>query len=157
MQPRLVWAHHLRDLLRLTEVIDRGSQIQSPQRHAEQEPQPGHNAVAIADADSGLGQVQLEQADVLKCGRVGRPVEKRCETLATADVTCLRGRTELAGIHVLDHPLAQRADAIGFCGPERRLLRDSNTSEIGGKAEVAGAPLKRPAFLHNPMQTISPR
>ena len=22
--PRLVWAHHLRDLLRLTEVIDRG-------------------------------------------------------------------------------------------------------------------------------------
>ena len=24
-------------------------------------------------------------------------------------------------------------------GPERRLLRDSNTSEIGGKAEVAGA------------------
>jgi hypothetical protein len=24
-------------------------------------------------------------------------------------------------------------------GPERRLLRDGNTSEIGGKAEVAGA------------------
>ena len=62
---------------------------------------------------SGLGQVQLEQADVLKCGGVGRPLEKRCETLATADVACLRGRTELAGIHVLDHPLAQRADGIG--------------------------------------------
>ena len=34
-------------------------------------------------------------------------------TIATADVTCLRGRTELAGIHVFDHPLAQRADGIG--------------------------------------------
>jgi hypothetical protein len=28
-------------------------------------------------------------------------------------------------------------------GPERRLLRDSNTSEIGGKAEVRGTYSKR--------------
>src|ERR1700680_5209736 len=48
--PRLVLAHHQRDLLRLTDVIDLGGKIQSPQRHAEQEPQPGHDAVAIADA-----------------------------------------------------------------------------------------------------------
>ena len=33
--PRLVRAHHLRNLLRLTQVIDRGSKIQSPQRHPE--------------------------------------------------------------------------------------------------------------------------
>src|SRR3984957_1918519 len=91
----LVRAHHQRNLLRFADVINLGGKIQSPQRHAEQEPQPGHNAVAIADAYSGLGQVQLEQTDVLKYGRVRSPVEKRCETLATADVTCLRGRTEL--------------------------------------------------------------
>src|ERR1700721_4187670 len=79
----LVRAHHQRNLLRFADVINLGGEIKSPQRHGEKEPQPGHNALAIADAYSGLGQVQLEQADVLQCGRVGRPVEKRCETLAT--------------------------------------------------------------------------
>src|SRR4030088_1815549 len=42
--PRLVRAHHQWDLLRLTDVIDLGCEIQSPQCHAEQEPQPGHDA-----------------------------------------------------------------------------------------------------------------
>jgi len=36
--PRLVRAHHLRDLLRLADVIDLGGKLQPPQRHAEQEP-----------------------------------------------------------------------------------------------------------------------
>jgi hypothetical protein len=31
---------------------------------------------------------------------------------AIADVACLRGRIELARSHVLDYPLAQRADGI---------------------------------------------
>ena len=115
----LVRAHHQWNLLRLAEVIDLGGQIQSPQRHAEQEPQPGHDAVAGADAHAGLGQVQLETADILKGGRVRRPLEKRGEPLATADMTCLRARTELARVHVLDHALAQRADSIGT---HRQLL-----------------------------------
>src|SRR5438445_302874 len=51
---RLVRAHHQRNLLWLTDVIDLGGKIQSPQRHAEQEPQPGHDAVAVADARAGL-------------------------------------------------------------------------------------------------------
>ena len=68
--PRLILAHHQRDLLRLTDVIDLGGKIQPPQRHPEQEPQPGHDAVAVADAHIGLGQLQLEQADVLGCSRV---------------------------------------------------------------------------------------
>ncbi len=109
---RLVRAHHQRDLLRLTDVIDLGGKIQSPQRHAEQEPQPGHDAVAVADAQAGLGQVQLEPADVLGCGRVRGPLQKRSEPLAAADVASLRARTELARVHVLDHALAQRADGI---------------------------------------------
>jgi hypothetical protein len=50
--PRLVRAHHQRYLLRLTDVIDLGGQIQSPQCHAEQEPQPGHDAIADAEADA---------------------------------------------------------------------------------------------------------
>ena len=113
---RLVRAHHQRDLLRLADVIDLGGQIQSPQRHAEQEPQPGHDAVAGADAHAGLGQVQLEAADVLNGGRIGRSLEKRSEPLAAADMASLRARTELARVHVLDHALAQRADSIGTHG-----------------------------------------
>src|ERR1700682_1754842 len=60
--PRLVLAHHQRDLLRLADVIDLGGKIQSPQRHAEQEPQPGHDAVAIADAHANLGRMSSSVA-----------------------------------------------------------------------------------------------
>jgi hypothetical protein len=88
----LVRAHHQRNLLRFVDVINLGGKFQPPQRHPEQEPQPGHDAVAIADAHAGLGKVELEAADILGRGRVGRPFEKCCETLATADVACLRGR-----------------------------------------------------------------
>src|SRR6516165_7337923 len=52
--PRLVRAHHQRYLLRLTDVIDLSGKIQSPQCHAKQKPHPGHDAVAIADAHTGL-------------------------------------------------------------------------------------------------------
>ena len=51
-------------------MIDLGRKVQSAQRHAEQEPQPGHDAVTVADARTRLGQVQLEAADVLKCGPI---------------------------------------------------------------------------------------
>lgn len=44
----LLWAHHQRDL---------GGQIQAPERHAVQEPDPGHAAVAIADAHGELAVV----------------------------------------------------------------------------------------------------
>src|SRR5450830_574110 len=110
--PRLVRAHHQRNLLGLTDVIDLGCKIQSPQRHAEQEPQPGHDAVAVADAHTRLSQVQLEPADILGHSRIERPLEKRSKPPATADVALLRSRTELARVHVLDHALAQWADGI---------------------------------------------
>src|SRR6185437_15837301 len=116
---RLIRTHHQRDLLRLAEVIDLGRKVQSAQRHAEQEPQPGHDAVAVADARARLGQVQLEAADVLKCGRVWGALEKRSEPLAAADVAPLRARAQLARVHVLDHALAKRTDSIGG---HRRLL-----------------------------------
>jgi hypothetical protein len=64
-------ADHLRYLLRLAEMIDLGGKIQPPQRHAEQEPNSGHHAVAIANTHARLGQVQLEQANVLGRSRVG--------------------------------------------------------------------------------------
>src|ERR1017187_899237 len=54
--------------------------------------------------------MQLELADVLRCSRVRRPLQKRGEPLATVNVTPLRRRTQLASVHILNHTLAQRAD-----------------------------------------------
>src|SRR6202048_2043557 len=108
--PGLVLAHHQRNLLRLTEVIHLRRKIQSPQRHAKQEPQPGHDAVAIADARARLGNMQLKPADILRRGRVRGPLEKRSKPLAAVNMAPLRPRAELACVHVLDHALAQRAD-----------------------------------------------
>src|SRR5216683_4195120 len=108
--PGLVLAHYQRNLLRLTEVINLGREIQSPQRHAKQEPQPGHDAVAIADARARLGKMQLKPADILRRGSVRGPLEKRSKPLAAVNMAPLRPRAELACIHVLDHALAQRAD-----------------------------------------------
>src|SRR4029077_18170770 len=48
----------------------------------------------------------------LGCRRVGRALQKRCESLAAQDVASLRVATELARVHVLDHALAQRTDSI---------------------------------------------
>src|SRR5580693_2166821 len=110
--PRLVRAHHQRYLLGLTDVIDLGGKIQSPQCHPEQESQPGHDAVAIADARAGLGQVQLEPAYILSRRGVGGPIEKRSKPLAAVTVAPLRARTKLPRLHVLDHAMTQRGDGV---------------------------------------------
>src|SRR5271170_6218980 len=110
--PGLVLAHHQRNLLGLTDVIDLGGKVQSPQRHAKQEPQPGHDLVAGTNAEAGLGQMQLEPADILRRSRFWRPLEKRREPLAAADMAPLRARTELAPVHIFNHALTQRADGI---------------------------------------------
>src|SRR5258708_30101473 len=109
---RLVRAHHERNLLRLSDVVDLASKVQPPQRYAKQEPKPGHDAVAIADARAALGKVQLEAANVLRCCRVRGSLEKCRKLLAAADMAPLRSGTQLARIHVLDHALTQRADGI---------------------------------------------
>jgi hypothetical protein len=61
-------------------------QIEPPQRHAKQEPKPGHDAVAIADARAALGKVQLEAADILRCRRVRGSLEKCRKLFAAADI-----------------------------------------------------------------------
>src|SRR5215471_551262 len=108
----LVRAHHQRNLLRLTQVIDLGRKIQSPQRHAQQKPQPGHDLIAGTDAQPCLGEVQLEPADILGRGRLRGSLEKRREPLAAPQVASLCPPTKLARVHVLDHALTQRADRI---------------------------------------------
>ena len=56
---RLVGTHHLRNLLRLADVVDLGREVQPPQCHAQLEAHTGHDTVAVADARSRLGKMQL--------------------------------------------------------------------------------------------------
>src|SRR5205814_414432 len=58
----------------------------------------------------------------------GGALEKRSKTFAAANVASLRARTELAGVHVLDHPLAQWADGIRTHGQLLSWMRFTNTS-----------------------------
>ena len=85
----LVRAHDERQLLRLLEVIDLGGEIVPPERDTKQEPHPGHDAVAIADAQPALDQVQLEAAYSVGGGGVGRALEIGGEPLAAVDVAPL--------------------------------------------------------------------
>jgi hypothetical protein len=45
-------------------------EIVPPERHTQQEPHPGHDAVTIADAEPVLDQVQLEPADIVGGGGI---------------------------------------------------------------------------------------
>jgi hypothetical protein len=109
---RLVRAHDQRDLLRFTQVINLPGKVQSPQRHPQQELQPGHDPIAVADAHAALGKVQLELTDVLGCGRIGGALEKPGKSLAAVNVAPSTVRTELARVHVLNHALAKRINGI---------------------------------------------
>src|SRR5438874_2968798 len=129
----LLRAHYQRQLLRLLEVVDLGGKIVPPQRDAEQKPHPRHDPVAIADAQPALDQVQLEAADVVSCRRVGRAPQKRGKAPAAVDVASLRVAPQLAGGHILDHTLAQRADG-GISGHRELLLSEvANTSSSSGR------------------------
>src|SRR5947209_17902896 len=103
----------------------------------EQKPHPRHDPVAIADAQPALDQVQLEAADVVSCRRVGRAPQERGEAPAAVDVASLRMAPQLAGSHILDHPLAQRADGGISAHGELLLSEVANTSSSSGR----GSPL----------------
>jgi hypothetical protein len=108
--PGLVLAERERHLLRLVEMIDLGRQIVPAQRHPEQEAQARHGGIAGDDADFGLGQMQLESTDVVGGRRVGRALQPGCEPLVGPNAALVRGGSELAAGHVLDHALAERIE-----------------------------------------------
>src|ERR671922_140137 len=106
----LIRAHDEGQLLRLLDVVDLGSEIVSPERHPKQEPHSGHDPVAIGNARPALDEMKLEAADVVGRGGIRGALEECREPPAAVDVAPLRVATELACGHVLDHPLAQRAN-----------------------------------------------
>ena len=78
------WTQDQRNLLRLLEVENLGRQIVPAQRDAEQEAQPGHGGVARHDANAGLGQMELEQPDLVGRRRIGRALQPGRKSLVGA-------------------------------------------------------------------------
>jgi hypothetical protein len=70
----------------------------------------GDRAVDGRRADAALGPVQLVEAQLLGCGRIGRSAEEGSEGLDLADVVVLRLLHEVADRHVFDHAPPQRAE-----------------------------------------------
>jgi hypothetical protein len=75
---------------------DLGRQIVPTHRHLQQKAQAGHRAVAVLERQAALDQMQLEQADIIGGGRVGRPLQIGREPLAGAHVTLLRLQNKAA-------------------------------------------------------------
>src|ERR1700693_3166502 len=85
--------------------------------------------------------MQLEPTDVLRCGRIRGPLEKRSKPLAAVNMAPLRPGAEFACIHVLDHALAQRGDGVRTHGQLLSWMRLKHLD-----------PQDRP---HGPLSTIS--
>ena len=88
----------------------------------EQEPNSGHDPIAVADARPALDEVQLKSAHLVRRCRIGRGFEPGGEPLATGDVAALRERAKLACSHIFDHTLTQRTDDVSLAHGE--LLPD---------------------------------
>src|SRR5215472_15682755 len=135
-------------------MVDLGCQIVPPQRDAEQELHPGHDPVAIADAETALDQVQLKAANVVGGGRVGRALQERRKPPAAVDVAALRMGPQLACPHVLDHALTQLANGGIGTHWEFLPLRGSRRLKSGGDSPSryqlsfapTAAPGPRPLF-----------
>jgi hypothetical protein len=113
-------------------VIDLGRQIVAPQRHPEQEAHTGHGPVAGLKARPVLHQMQLEPAHIVRLRRVRGTLEKGGKALASADVPPLRAFAEIAGVHVLDHALAQRAYRLfGHWKPSWLRLKTTTSAKTG--------------------------
>ena len=111
-------SQHRRRLLRLLDVPHLGRKIVATQRDAEQEPNPGHDPVTIADARTALDEMQLKATHILGCCRIRRALEPRGEPFAAGDVAALRVRVELARNHIFEHTLTQRTDGVGLAHGE---------------------------------------
>jgi hypothetical protein len=83
------------------------------ERVREEEPQRRDDAVHRRHGNAGLALLDLEAAQILRRGRVGRAPHKRGEAPHVADVVALGLAREPAHVHVVDQTLAQWVDGSG--------------------------------------------
>jgi hypothetical protein len=108
----LLGREHARQLARLVDENEMPRRLRPVERHLEEEPERGHRRIDGRWPHTGLGQMQLQRAQVFRGCGVGGPAEERREPLDGTDVLALRLGREPAHAHVLEHALAQRADGL---------------------------------------------
>src|ERR1700726_1315294 len=103
---------HAWQLARLVDEYDMSRRLRPVERHFEEEPERGHGRVDSRWLHTGLGQMQLERAQLFRGRGVGGTAEESREPLDGTDVLALRIGHEPAHVHVFEHALAQRADGL---------------------------------------------
>ena len=115
----LVAAQHHGQLARMRQPDQPARQVGPVERVGEEEAQRRDDAVHGRHRNAGLALLDLEPAQVVRGRRIGRSSEERGEPSDVADVVALRLPREPAHGHVVDQPLAQRADRgasrTGWC------------------------------------------
>ena len=85
-------------------------QIRPVERHREEEAQGRDRAVDARRLHAALRLVQLEEAQLFRRRRVGRPADEGRECPHVPDIIAPRVLIETAHAHVFDHARPQRAD-----------------------------------------------
>jgi len=109
----LVGAQHRRQLARMRHSDQPACEVGPVERVREKEPQRRDDAVHRRHWNAGFALLDLEAAQILRCGRVGRAPQKRGEASDVTDVVALGHGREPAHVHVVDQSLTQRADRGG--------------------------------------------
>ena len=106
-----VGAQHHRQLARMRHSDQPAREVGPVERVREEEPQRRDDAVHRRHGNASLALLDLEAAQILRRGRVGRAPQKRGEAPHVADVVALGLGREPAHVHVVDQALTQAADA----------------------------------------------
>jgi hypothetical protein len=85
-------------------------QVRPVQRHHEEEAQGRDRAVDARRLHAGLRLVQLEETQVFRRRRVGRPADKGRKCPDVSHIVAARVLVEAAHRHILDHARPQWAD-----------------------------------------------
>lgn len=109
----LLHAQHDGHGARQLDRLHPGHQLAAAQGDVEEELQPRQRRVGRDGRGAGIDQVQLEVAQVLDGGGVGRALKELGQLANGADVGFLRPRLQLAHAHVFDHALTQRRTRAG--------------------------------------------
>jgi hypothetical protein len=107
----LVTVEHYRQRSRHVHRLHLGHQRGAVERDVKEELQSGDRRVERDRRGAAIDHVQLEAAQVLNGGAVGRALEEDGQLAHRAQIASLCLGLELPHAHVVEHALAQRRDA----------------------------------------------
>jgi hypothetical protein len=127
---------HDRDLAYLPRADELAREVGAVERVGEEEPQRADDAVHGRRRDARLLLIDLELPDILGARSVGRASEPGREPSDVAQIITLRLLREAAHGHVVDQPLAQRADRANL----DKLVHRSTPQVKEPKGSACGSP-----------------